>query len=112
MQLNVTGHHLDVTSSLRNHVSSKMERLERHFDHVSNIHVILSVEKLNQKAEATLHISGNGQIFADAHHEDMYAAIDALTDKLDRQIKKHKEKTKDHHQSEGGLKAQVYDDGC
>ena len=100
MQLNVTGHHVDVTPSMHDYVSQKMERLERHFDHVTNVHVILSVEKLRQKAEATLHISG-GNLFADAQDEDMYAAIDAMVDKLDRQIKKHKEKMTDHRRSEG-----------
>ena len=100
MQLNVTGHHVEVTPSLHDYVSQKMERLERHFDHVTNVHVILSVEKLRQKAEATFNLSG-GNLFADAQDEDMYAAIDAMTDKLDRQIKKHKEKMKDHHRSEG-----------
>jgi len=99
MQLNVTGHHLDITTPLRDYVSQKLERVERHFDHVTNVHVILSVEKLRQKAEATIHISG-GHLFADAEDENMYAAIDAMTDKLDRQIKKHKEKIKDHHRSE------------
>ncbi len=99
MQLNLSGHHIDITPALRNYVTTKMERLERHFDHVTNMHVILSVEKLRQKAEATLHVSG-ANLFADAEHEDMYAAIDALVDKLDRQIKKHKEKVKDHHQAD------------
>lgn len=99
MQLNVTGHHVDVTPSMHDYVSQKLERLERHFDHVTNVHVILSVEKLRQKAEATLHISG-GNLFADAQDEDMYAAIDAMVDKLDRQIKKHKEKMTDHRRSE------------
>jgi putative sigma-54 modulation protein len=105
MQLNLSGHHLNITPALRNYVSSKMERLERHFDHVTNMHVILSVEKRNQKAEASLHVSG-AKLFANAEDADMYAAIDALTDKLDRQIKKHKEKLKDHHQSQGGIKTQ------
>ncbi|RKZ83569.1 MAG: ribosome-associated translation inhibitor RaiA [Candidatus Parabeggiatoa sp. nov. 1] len=104
MQLNLSGHHIEITAALRNYVESKMERLERHFDHVTNVHVVLSVEKLRQKAEATLHVSG-ANLFADAVHEDMYAAIDAMTDKLDRQVKKHKEKIKNHHQSEGGVKA-------
>ncbi|OQW92815.1 MAG: ribosomal subunit interface protein [Beggiatoa sp. IS2] len=105
MQLNLSGHHIDITPALRTYVSSKMERLERHFDNVTNIHVILSVEKLVQKAEANLHVSG-ANLFANAEHEDMYAAIDALVDKLDRQIKKHKEKVKDHRQAEGGIKSQ------
>ncbi|MDM8569243.1 ribosome-associated translation inhibitor RaiA [Thiotrichales bacterium HSG1] len=104
MQLNLSGHHIEITSALKSYVSNKMERLERHFDHVTNVHVILSVEKLRQKAEATLHASG-ANLFAEAEHEDMYAAIDGLTDKLDRQLKKHKEKVKDHRQSEGGVKA-------
>lgn len=95
MQINLTGHHVEVTDALRDYVISKFERLERHFDHISNVHVILNVEKLAQIAEATLHVSG-GEIFANAEHEDMYAAIDALVDKLDRQVKKHKEKLKAH----------------
>ncbi len=98
MQLNLTGHHVDITDSLRNYVNEKLERLERHFDHVSNVHVILSVEKLEQKAEATVHIAG-AAVFADAVHEDMYAAIDALADKLDRQVLKHKEKIKTRRNS-------------
>jgi len=100
MQINLTGHHVELTPPLHDYVNSKMERLERHFDHVTDIHVILSVEKLRHKAEATLHVSG-GTLFADAVQEDMYAAIDSLTDKLDRQVKKHKEKLTDHHRSEG-----------
>ncbi|OQW90821.1 MAG: ribosomal subunit interface protein [Thiotrichaceae bacterium IS1] len=104
MQLMVSGHHIEITPALRDYVTGKMERLERHFDHVTNIHVVLSVEKLRQKAEATLHVSG-ANLFANAEHEDMYAAIDALADKLDRQIKKHKEKLKDHHQADGGIKS-------
>ncbi len=106
MQLNLSGHHIEITPALRSYVASKMERLERHFDQVTNMHVVLSVEKLRQKAEASLHVSG-ANLFADAENEDMYAAIDALVDKLDRQIKKHKEKLKDHHQSEGGIKSQL-----
>lgn len=96
MQTTLTGHHVDITTSLRNYVNDKMERLERHFDQVSDVHVILSVEKLRHKAEATLHISGSN-VYADAVEEDMYAAIDGLIDKLDRQVKKHKEKTSNHH---------------
>jgi putative sigma-54 modulation protein len=91
MQLSLTGHHVDITDALRNYVQEKVERLERHFDHVTNMHVILSVEKLQRKAEATVHLSG-ADIFADSVHEDMYAAIDTLVDKLDRQVLKHKEK--------------------
>lgn len=95
MQLNLTGHHVDITDSMRNYVEEKFARLTRHFDHVTNVHVILSVEKLQQKAEATMHLSGN-DIFAESVNEDMYAAIDALVDKLDRQVIKHKEKLKNH----------------
>jgi putative sigma-54 modulation protein len=103
MQINLTGHHVDITDPLRNYVDEKFERLERHFDHVTDVHVVLSVEKLRHTAEATVLISG-GKLFADSTEEDMYAAIDGLTDKLDRQIKKHKEKIKDHHRSEGATK--------
>jgi putative sigma-54 modulation protein len=95
MQLNLTGHHVEITPALRAYVTEKLGRLERHFDHVTNVHVVLSVEKLRQKAEATIHITGN-ELFADCVDEDMYAAIDALADKLDRQIKKHKEKLSSH----------------
>ena len=100
MQLSITGHHVEVTEPLRNYVDEKIRRLERHFDHVTNVHVILSVEKLQQKAEATVHISG-GDIFADSIHEDMYAAIDGLASKLDRQILKHKEKMQQRTRSNG-----------
>lgn len=96
MQISVTGHHIDVTNALRNYVESKFERLERHFDHVTDVHVILGIEKINKKAEATVQISG-AKLFAEDHQEDMYAAIDGLIDKLDRQVRKHKEKIKDHH---------------
>ncbi len=103
MQINLTGHHVDITDSLRNYVDSKFEKLERHFDNVTNTHVILTVEKLNQKAEATMHLSGN-TLFADSTAEDMYAAIDTLVDKLDRQVKKHKEKRSNHKHCNKGLK--------
>ena len=94
MQLNITGHHVDLTDSLKEYVSTKLEKLERHFDHISNVLVTLSVQKVRQIAEATLHISG-ADIHATAEQEDMYAAIDQLIDKLDRQILKHKEKNVD-----------------
>ena len=100
MQLEVTGRHIEVTKSLNTYVHEKITRLKRHFDQVLNIHVILEVQKTTHKAEASLNVSGN-QIFADANAEDMYAAIDSLIDKLDRQIVKHKEKLKDHHRQEG-----------
>lgn len=94
MQLNVSGHHVEVTEALRNYVSQKLERLERHFDRITNMTVILSVEKQRQKAESTIHVSG-GEIYADAEHDDLYAAIDMLADKLDRQLIKKKEKKHD-----------------
>jgi len=106
MQIDVTGHHVELTDPLRNYVNEKFERLERHFDHVTDVHVVLSVEKLRHTAEATIHISG-GKLFADSTNEYMYAAIDSLTDKLDRQIKKHKEKLTDHHRGEGAMKKQA-----
>ena len=95
MQINHTGHHVEITDSLRNYVDTKFSKLERHFDHISNVHVILNVEKLNQKAEATMHLSG-AEVFASSENEDMYAAIDSMVDKLDRQVIKHKEKLKRH----------------
>lgn len=96
MQLNLTGHHVDITPALRDYVNAKMEKVERHFDNVTDAHVILTVEKLRHKAEATIHVTG-GNIYADSVEADMYAAIDAMIDKLDRQVKRHKEKLKSHH---------------
>ena len=95
MKILVTGHHLEITESLQSHIDAKFEKLARHFDNVTDVHVILSVEKLIQKAEATLHLSV-ANIFAEDHQDDMYVAIDHLVDKLDRQIIKHKEKTGQH----------------
>lgn len=95
MQVSLSGHHVEITESLRNYVNEKIERLDRHFDHALDIHVILTVEKLRHKAEATMHVSG-GNMHADDEQEDMYAAIDGMVDKLDRQGKKHKEKMKNH----------------
>ena len=100
MQLNVTGHHIEITPALRSYVQKKLERIERHFEQVIDVHCVLSVEKLRQKAEATLHVSGSA-IHADSTEENMYAAIDLLTDKLDRCVKKYKEKLTDHHAIEG-----------
>lgn len=100
MQLSVSGHHVDVSESLRDYVSGKLDKLVRHSDHITNVHVVLSVEKLVQKAEATVHVSG-AELFADAATEDMYAAIDMLADKLDRQLLRHKEKSVDRHHAKG-----------
>lgn len=96
MQMNVSGHHIEITDALRQYVESKMERLERHCDLVSDIHCILSVEKLRHKAEAKVNVNGD-TVFAEATEEDMYAAIDSLVDKLDRRVRKHKEKLINHH---------------
>ena len=96
MQLSISGHHVDVTDALKSYVEEKLKKLERHYDHITNTHVILTVEKLEQRAEATVHMSG-AEVFADANCDDMYAAVDKLTDKLDRQILKHKEKVQDRH---------------
>ena len=95
MQVSLSGHHVEITDSLRNYVNEKIERLDRHFDQALDIHVVLTVEKLRHKAEATMHVSG-ANMHADCVQDDMYAAIDGMVDKLDRQGKKHKEKIKSH----------------
>ncbi len=95
MQITISGHHLEVTDALRDYVNNKLERLGNHHDRITQTHVILSVDKLIQKAEATVHVSGK-DLFADAVSEDLYAAIDMLADKLDRQLIKHKEKLRSH----------------
>lgn len=91
MQINITGHHVEVTTALKDYVHNKVEKLERHYGSITNVQVTLKVEKVRQMADATLHITG-GEIFANAENADMYAAIDMLSDKLDRQLIKHKEK--------------------
>jgi len=96
MQLNLTGHHVEITPALRDYVRNKLDRIVRHFDNVIDVHCILTVEKLRQKAEARLNVSGN-TLYADSVEEDMYAAIDAMIDKLDRQVRRHKDKLTDHH---------------
>jgi putative sigma-54 modulation protein len=99
MNLNICGHHVDLTPPLRAYVTTKLRRLERHFDHLIAAEVVLSVEKLRHKAEATVHTSG-AQLHAEAEVEDMYAAIDSMIDKLDQQTRKHKEKLRGHHVKE------------
>jgi putative sigma-54 modulation protein len=99
MNLNLTGHHLEVTPSIRDYVTSKFDKITRHFDHVIDISVILSVEKLVHKAEVNVHVRGKN-IFVESLDSDMYAALDSLVDKLDRQILKHKEKNYDHRTSQ------------
>ena len=99
MQLNVSGHHVEITEALRGYVESKIEKIERHFDLVSDVNCILTVEKLRHKAEATIKVNG-GTIYADNTEGDMYAAIDGLVDKLDRRVRKYKEKLVDHRARE------------
>ncbi len=101
MNLTISGHHLEVTPALRTYVTNKLDKITRHFDQLVDIKVLLSVEKQKEKdkrqrAECTIHVKGN-DMFAESADEDLYAAVDALMDKLDRQVSKHKEKTKDHH---------------
>ncbi len=93
MQINISGHHVEVTDSMKDYVSDKLQKLERHSDAITSVQAILSVEKNRQKAEARIHVKG-ADLFANAESEDMYAAIDQMADKLDRQVLKHKEKTK------------------
>ncbi len=95
MQINITGHHVELTEALTEYVQTKFNKLERHFDNIQNVQVTLSVEKQTKKAEADVHLAG-GQVVASHEHDDMYAAIDNLIDKLDRQIIRHKEKMKSH----------------
>lgn len=95
MNLTVTGHHVEVTNSMRNYVTDKLRRLQRHSENLFNVHVILTVEKSRQKAEATIQVSGQ-KLYADTTQPDMYASIDLLIDKLDRQLIRHKEKSKSH----------------
>jgi putative sigma-54 modulation protein len=95
MNLNLSGHHLEITPAIRAYVSAKLVRLTRHFDHVIDVNVVLSVDKLRQQVTANLHVRGK-DIHAECVEADMYAAIDALADKLDRQVHKHKEKRNGH----------------
>ncbi len=96
MQINLTGNHIDITPALRDYVLEKFQRLERHFQDALDAHVILKEEtKVLKKAEATVHVAGH-TLFAHAEHKDLYAAIDLLTDKLDHQLIKQKEKQTDH----------------
>ena len=95
MQMTISGHHLDLTDPIRDYVTTKLSKLERHYEQITSTSVILTVDKLQQKAEATVHVSG-AELFANAEHADLYAAIDALSDKLDRQLIKHKEKHRGH----------------
>ena len=97
MQVNLSGHHVEITPPLRSYVEKKIARILRHCDRVIDVNCTLTVEKLRHAAESTIRLSG-ATVHAAAVHDDMYAAIDALTDKLDRQLNKHKGKSQDHHQ--------------
>ena len=104
MNLQLTGHQVEITPSIREYVVSKLERVNRHFEQVIDVNVILSVQKLDQKIEATVHLSGK-DIHVECHDADMYAAIDGLVDKLDRQIIKHKEKFQEGRHAAGHKRA-------
>lgn len=91
MQLDITGHQIDLTDALKQHVRGKMRKLERHSDEITHMHVVLNIEKHSHQAEATAHVPG-AELFANADAQDMYTAIDILADKIDRQLLKHKEK--------------------
>ena len=103
MQISISGHQLDITESLHSHVSEKVEKIVRHFDHVTNTSVVLHVEKNRHTAEATVNTKG-AMLHASSTADDMYTAIDAMAHKLDRQVIKHKEKLTDHHRNEETIK--------
>lgn len=96
MNLSVAGHHVEVTPPIREYLTGKLDRVLRHFDEVTNVSVVLSVEKLQQKAAATVHVRGR-DLHAEAVDQDLYASIDALADKLDREMIRHKEKHQGRH---------------
>ncbi|HZV62503.1 MAG TPA: ribosome-associated translation inhibitor RaiA [Methylophilaceae bacterium] len=106
MNLQLTGHHLEITPALKDYVQTKLTRVSNHFDHVIDVRVTMSVEKLVQRAEATLHVPGQ-DLHVECEDENMYSAIDLLIDKLDRQVLKYKEKLVDHHQANGAVKHQA-----
>ncbi|MBX9811780.1 MAG: ribosome-associated translation inhibitor RaiA [Burkholderiales bacterium] len=105
MNLHLTGHHLQITPAIREYVANKLQRITHHFDHVIDVNVIMSIEKLNQKVEASVHVRGK-DIFCESIDSDMYAAIDILVDKLDRTIVKHKEKNLDQRHDGASIKHQ------
>ena len=106
MNLHITGHHLEITPAIREYATEKFSKIKRHFDQVMDVNIILSVEKLKQKAEATIHMSGK-DLFAECEDENLYAALDALVDTMDRQVKKHKEKLSDRRHDETGSQTVV-----
>lgn len=99
MNVQITGHHLEITPAIRDYLTGKIERVVSHFDHVIAVNAVLSVEKLIQKAEVTVHLSGK-DVHVEASDADLYAAMDSLVDKLDRQVQKYKQKIQDHHRGE------------
>ncbi|MDD3883767.1 MAG: ribosome-associated translation inhibitor RaiA [Gallionella sp.] len=101
MNLHLTGRHMEITPAIREYATGKFGKIKRHFDNVIDVHIILSVEKLKQKAEATIHVSGK-DIFVECEDENLYAAIDALVDRLDRQVLKHKEKMSARRHDDSG----------
>ncbi|MGI9310391.1 MAG: ribosome hibernation-promoting factor, HPF/YfiA family [bacterium] len=103
MQLSISGQHMEITPALHDHVAGKVEKIMRHFDHVTRTDVVLHVEKTRHMAEATINAKG-ATLHASGIADDMYAAIDSMVGKLDRQVIKHKEKLADHHRSDGSLK--------
>lgn len=107
MRIEINGHQIDVTPALRDYVLARLDKLERHSDQLLDGHVILTVEKLVQKAEATLNLAGRS-MHAEATAADMYAAIDLLADKLDRQVLKHKEKVTDHHRGDSAARSATF----
>jgi len=104
MQPNITGHHVEITPALRTFINDKMQRISRHFDHVISLNVVLTVEKYRNEAEATLHTAGKS-LFATASNDDMYAAIDELVDKLDKQVRRHKDRKSNHQVSRDDIPA-------
>ena len=103
MNLTISGHHLDVTPALRSYVTSKLDRIRRHFDQVVDVKVLLSLEnqkekERRQKAECNIHIKGI-ELFAESAHSDLYAAVDELVDKMDRQVVRHKDRLQSHHRN-------------
>jgi putative sigma-54 modulation protein len=106
MNLNLTGHHLEITPAIRDYVVAKLDRVTRHFDHVIDVNVVMSVDKLRHKVEANLHARGK-DIHVESIEADMYAAIDALSDKLDRQVLKHKEKLSTNRHDGATVKREV-----
>lgn len=108
MNLHLTGHQFQITPPIRDYMASKLQRITHHFDHVIDVSVVLSVEKLRKKVEVSVHVSGK-DIFCESADTDMYAAIDSLVDKLDRTIIRHKEKNRGHRHDGGLLKHQGSD---